>query len=192
MSRTRLYELARDLGVPSSELLNFLNTRGMYIRSASSPISRDATRQVKEHFAVPTLGPKPTEASTERNDRSISSNQGVHAQAKAIFGDDQDLRFRRSPTSPKGHRLELHSKARDHIPWARLMFTPKERSAWVRDGVQDADLAAAYRMSGLVPGDLSRIIHGRSGREWLASGISAPRLASAMARYRSLGADTSP
>lgn len=63
MSKIRVYELAKEVGRESKELLKFLNDRGLFVRSASSTLGPAEVRRVREAFTQampgPTLGQAP-------------------------------------------------------------------------------------------------------------------------------------
>ena len=48
MAKVRVYELAKELGMESKELLSILNDMGEFVRSASSTIEAPVVRRVSE------------------------------------------------------------------------------------------------------------------------------------------------
>ncbi|HEX5336200.1 MAG TPA: translation initiation factor IF-2 N-terminal domain-containing protein, partial [Propionicimonas sp.] len=48
MAKVRVYELAKELGLESKELLQTLNDMGEFVRSASSTIEAPVVRRLKE------------------------------------------------------------------------------------------------------------------------------------------------
>lgn len=187
MSLLRVFELARDLGLPSKDVLGFLAEHGHYVRSASASVPPEAVRLVRQHFPAPSKNQSFRLEAADASGRSSLRDQDLKAQANSIFGDANELKWRRTPEQSRrpsrGKRRPFRDDEQAH--WARLLFTREERVAWTKDGVTDAEVANAYRKMGLMPGDLSLVVHGRSGSDWLASGVSAPRLAAVLERYRS-------
>ncbi|MEN0070349.1 MAG: translation initiation factor IF-2 N-terminal domain-containing protein, partial [Propionicimonas sp.] len=59
MAKVRVYELAKELGLESKELLKTLNDMGEFVRSASSTIEAPVERRIKEKFAAATAAPAP-------------------------------------------------------------------------------------------------------------------------------------
>lgn len=51
MAKVRVYELAKELGLESKELLQTLNDMGEFVRSASSTIEAPVVRRLKEKAA---------------------------------------------------------------------------------------------------------------------------------------------
>jgi translation initiation factor IF-2 len=51
VSKVRVYELAKELGLESAQLLQLLKDMGEFVRSASSPIEAPIERRVKEVLA---------------------------------------------------------------------------------------------------------------------------------------------
>ncbi|MGB5953039.1 MAG: translation initiation factor IF-2 N-terminal domain-containing protein, partial [Ornithinimicrobium sp.] len=49
MAKVRVYELAKELGVESKELLAHLKEQGEFVRSASSTIEPPVVRKIKEN-----------------------------------------------------------------------------------------------------------------------------------------------
>ena len=49
MAKLRVYELAKELGVESKELLAHLKQQGEFVRSASSTIEPPVVRRVREN-----------------------------------------------------------------------------------------------------------------------------------------------
>nr|NLI50609.1 hypothetical protein [Propionibacterium sp.] len=56
MAKVRVYELAKELGVESKELLSILKEMGEFVRSASSTIDPVVVRKVAERFRKPVSG----------------------------------------------------------------------------------------------------------------------------------------
>ena len=59
MAKVRVYELAKELGLESKELLQTLNNLGEFVRSASSTIEAPVVRRLKEKAAAAGAAPAP-------------------------------------------------------------------------------------------------------------------------------------
>ncbi|MBN8882546.1 MAG: translation initiation factor IF-2 N-terminal domain-containing protein, partial [Salana multivorans] len=62
MAKTRVHELARELGTSSKNLLEELNTMGEYVKSASSTIEAPVERRLREKYASASPAPTPDAA----------------------------------------------------------------------------------------------------------------------------------
>lgn len=61
MTKVRVYELAKQLGLESKELLSTLNEMGEFVRSASSTIELPVVRRVTEKVQNAQAATKPSE-----------------------------------------------------------------------------------------------------------------------------------
>ena len=59
MAKTRVYELAKELGVESKTVLSTLKDMGEFVRSASSTIEPPVERRLKEKFGSDGSASKP-------------------------------------------------------------------------------------------------------------------------------------
>jgi len=59
VAKVRVYELAKELGLESKELLQTLNDMGEFVRSASSTIEAPVVRRLKEKAAATGSAPAP-------------------------------------------------------------------------------------------------------------------------------------
>ncbi|MGB3955495.1 MAG: translation initiation factor IF-2 N-terminal domain-containing protein, partial [Brooklawnia sp.] len=77
MAKVRVYELAKELGLESKELLSTLNEMGEFVRSASStieaPVVRRVTEKVKNASKDADAAPKSAAASSKRAPVASSS-----------------------------------------------------------------------------------------------------------------------
>ncbi|MFN8171067.1 MAG: translation initiation factor IF-2 [Candidatus Nanopelagicales bacterium] len=64
MSKVRVHELAKELGVTSKEVLNKLNDMGEFVKSASSTIEPPVARRLRE--AMPAAAPAPAKKSSPK------------------------------------------------------------------------------------------------------------------------------
>lgn len=50
MAKLRVHELAKELGIPSKELLAYLRDKGEYVKASSSALEPPVAREAREHF----------------------------------------------------------------------------------------------------------------------------------------------
>ena len=50
MAKTKVFELAKELGIHSKDVITFLQGKGVEAKAAQSSIEDDATAMVKKHF----------------------------------------------------------------------------------------------------------------------------------------------
>ena len=55
--KARVHELAKELGVPSKEVLAKLNELGEFVKSASSTVEPPVARRLREAFPAAAAGP---------------------------------------------------------------------------------------------------------------------------------------
>lgn len=135
MSRIRVYELAKELGIPSRDLLTRLNDLGHFVRSNSSVLAPHIVEQVRTRYnAKPSGLPNdvdPIEQAIRRN-----------------LLDGEPLRQRRArDTGPTARRQSPPPPC----PWLSRLFEPSEREAWERVGVHSAPEAEQFRDAGITP-----------------------------------------
>ena len=56
MAKVRVYELARELGVESKDVVAKLKDMGEFVRSASSTVEAPVIKKLKEAFPAPAAG----------------------------------------------------------------------------------------------------------------------------------------
>lgn len=69
MAKVRVYELAKELGVESKELLAHLKSMGEFVRSASSPLEPPVVRALRQNPPKPTKEPESPEQQRRRRER---------------------------------------------------------------------------------------------------------------------------
>ena len=62
MAKVRVYELAKELGVPSKEVLAKLSELGEFVKSASSTVEPPVVRKLKESLGGDTAAAAPAPA----------------------------------------------------------------------------------------------------------------------------------
>lgn len=72
MAKTKVFELAKELGIHSKDVITFLQGKGVEAKAAQSSIEDDATAMVKKHFGK-------SEGEKTRSGRSIHEDDGRYA-----------------------------------------------------------------------------------------------------------------
>ena len=145
MTKLRVYELAKELGVPSKQVMAALQELGEFVRSASSPINPPVTSAVRDK-----LRRQPIAEEVIRPER----HQGRPASAPRDSGWQVRPPGRRVPQRPRGaavrdlapleqvvakHRghdarvpgLDVESIKAEARAWATEWFTEKEADRWL-------------------------------------------------------------
>ncbi len=109
MSKVRVYELARDIGVQSKDLVEFLEELGADVKNHMSTLEDDIAAMVKEHFVGEAMPEEEVEAKFADK---LPSRERIKAGPKA---DDDDRRAEggRHKKSPKQRRSNNNRK-RNH------------------------------------------------------------------------------
>ncbi|WP_454294408.1 translation initiation factor IF-2 [Salana multivorans] len=81
MAKTRVHELARELGTSSKNLLEELNTMGEYVKSASSTIEAPVERRLREKYASAAPAPTKDAAAASTTKRPAPAKPGASAPA---------------------------------------------------------------------------------------------------------------
>ncbi|HZL80962.1 MAG TPA: translation initiation factor IF-2 N-terminal domain-containing protein, partial [Demequina sp.] len=63
MAKPRVHEIAKELGIPSKDLIAKLNELGEYVKGPSSTLEGPVVRKAKEAFPAPTTPAVPEPAS---------------------------------------------------------------------------------------------------------------------------------
>ncbi|NLE97216.1 MAG: translation initiation factor IF-2 [Propionibacterium sp.] len=58
MAKPRVHEIAKEFGMPSRDLLTWLNDQGEYVRGASSSLEAPVVRRIREHFDAKDKAPE--------------------------------------------------------------------------------------------------------------------------------------
>lgn len=98
MSKVRVYELARDLGLESKELVDFLEDLGAEIKNHMSTIEDDIAELVREHFA------KDASAAKANGPKQSQPAAPSGAQAPRHETREQGRKPQRSQAQPAGKR----------------------------------------------------------------------------------------
>lgn len=156
MAQLRVYELARELGVSSNEVMAMANSQGEFVRSASSTLSPPVAATLRRAFQQ-TAAPAQIQRRRPAAPPKPSPKQDDPRQVAAdLFGvpaaQIRTRREARNRTTTSGRRVDP-VEAR----WAKeRMFEPEETRAWLAAGLGPADDALAYqcKSAGLRPQDL--------------------------------------
>uniref|UniRef100_UPI001E31B634 translation initiation factor IF-2 N-terminal domain-containing protein n=1 Tax=Ornithinicoccus halotolerans TaxID=1748220 RepID=UPI001E31B634 len=81
MAKVRVYELAKELGVESKELLAHLKQQGEFVRSASSTIEPPVVRKIRENPPEPSKK-QPSGAKSKPAKPADRSGSGQPARAR--------------------------------------------------------------------------------------------------------------
>lgn len=100
MSKVRVYELARDIGIQSKDLVEFLEELGADVKNHMSTLEDDIAEMVREHFIADAQAED--ELEDEYSDK-LPTRERIKSSPRA---DDEDKRERRRKKRPKGQRHE--------------------------------------------------------------------------------------
>ena len=92
MGKVRVYELAREIGIRSKQLVEFLQELGADVKNHMSTIEEDVAVLVKEHFASEYEEKKPKEVKSEvaKHKATGTAKPSPAASSKADSGIDKD------------------------------------------------------------------------------------------------------
>lgn len=188
MSAIRVYEIARELGVDSKRVVAYLVDAGRFVRSASTALSPNDVRLVREKFrnpstpaAAPTKIPAWLAPTASRDPRDE-----VAADAAALFGPAAAASVRRrvgsvvngmqprrkparpAPPLPTGRpetgadRRAAEREQKSIEEWSLRMIDPVERRAWLEAGLGQGDVRLAEHCLsyGLTPAHLAIRVDG--------------------------------
>jgi len=179
VSKIRVYELAKELGLESAQLLQLLKDMDEFVRSASSPIEAPVERRVKEVLAQrPDLFDRPVTRRASTAERPVRQpGTGVNP-----FTPKQWPAPKSRPVRPKRLEPGRHTKT----AWDEEWFEDSDRRAWVAAGIYDPQTATALISKGLGPADMSERVQGRRIGERLAGGEPLVVVLALRAEARSL------
>lgn len=80
--KARVHELAKELGVTSTEILDRLHADGKFVKSASSTVEAPVARRLRESFPPAAAGEKKTAAEAQRHQSSATRAQKEAARLK--------------------------------------------------------------------------------------------------------------
>jgi hypothetical protein len=179
VSKVRVYELAKELGLESAQLLQLLKDMGEFVRSASSPIEAPVERKIKEVLAQrPDLVNRPATREASTAERPVGQpGTGVNPSKPKHWPAPKSR-----PVRPKRLERGKHTKT----AWDEAWFEDSDRLAWVAAGIYDPKTAIALIGKGLGPADMSERVQGRRIGERLASGEPLAVVLALRAEERSL------
>lgn len=147
MANTRVYDLAKELGVESKTILRLLKEAGRFVRSASSEIDLPTQRILREKLRL-----------------SGQATPGrIHPDVLAPWPTNSRKPKRSPVRATDGPKPD---------EWAKRWFEPAQIREWQAVGVYDASVAERCLEHGLQPKDMTRRLDGRRVGEMLAGGGS--------------------
>lgn len=197
MAKVRVFELAKELGVGSKDLIRKLAEQGEFVKSASSTLEAPVVRRIRQQL----VGKLPTPSSDRH--RPVGGNNPFAQQAwtDRPLGPQQQGRPRGRGaarlSSPGAARVspELDEASRifgvdpsvlkpartgrvvpsQTDPWLVALIDPAEKRQWLNAGLTESDHAVAKqcRQIGMTPKDLLIAFpHGESALTRLRQGES--------------------
>jgi hypothetical protein len=205
-----VYEIAKELGVDSKRVVACLVDAGRFVRSASTTLSPDDVRLVREKFGKPRTAAAPTTIPAWlAPSASKDPRDEVAADAAALFGPAAAASVRRRSSSPAngtqprrrpsrpGPQLPLpagnpataadrRAGAREQKSieeWSMRMIDPIERRAWLDAGLGESDVGLVEHCLsyGLTPAHLAIRVDGIRAGDRIRGGES---VGSVVARLR--------
>lgn len=182
MAKVRVYELAKDLGVTSKDVLNVLKDMGEFVRSASSPIEPLVERRLRQR-----LGSEPLMGRLDRRRQSVAKQPTPEAEwewpGPDLYLPQNPRRGFRGGQRRSGPRRQM-TEQMEATKWARYLFDDEAASDWKAGGIWEPELAWQCAQAGIPASVLSWRVDGRRVGERLAGGESP---SSVLARLRSIG-----
>jgi hypothetical protein len=208
----RVYEIAKELGIDSKRVVACLADAGRFVRSASSTLSPDDVRLVREKFGNPTTTTTaaPTVPTWLTPATGTDPRDEVAADAAALFGPAAAATVRRrtgtqnkparprpktprpAPPLPTGRpvtaadRRAAEREQKSIQEWSTHMIDPVERRAWIDAGLgqDDVRLAEHCLSYGLTPAHLGIRVDGIRAGDRIRGGEA---VGSVVARLREGG-----
>lgn len=182
--RTRVRDLARDIGVHHSQVLEFLRSSGEFVRSELSFLEAPSVRRVREHFGVPDVDDRAGNARRSAETPPPTAARGLGAPATrsrrennpfigslSIFTSTPAMSLAPPNTPPPqasagadysaAGAFEPAETWRD-LEWAIRGLSEVERDGWLAHGLEPrhARVAAACKAADMLPADLTRDVYG--------------------------------
>ncbi len=82
MAKVRVYELAKELNIPSKEVLSFLADQGMEVKSHSSSVEEDVAQLVRKNFAGDSVKEAGTADAVPKPSKSKEAEKATQTAAK--------------------------------------------------------------------------------------------------------------
>ncbi|NLV91169.1 MAG: translation initiation factor IF-2 [Firmicutes bacterium] len=157
LSKVRVYELAREIGIQSKELVEFLEELGADVKNHMSTVEEDIAEMIKDHFAVEAEDPMlddeladsiPTrekiKASSRPDDESKRSN---HRGSKKTKGRSKRHQDRRSGAQDQRRDSRSQSDTKKEVEIS-MPATVRDLSALF--GIPAAQLIKALMQEGIM------------------------------------------
>lgn len=150
MGRVRIYELAREIGIQSKHLVDFLQELGADVKNHMSTIEGDLAVLVKEHYAGQgqESGETKAETSTKATGRAESSSRVASREADADPDKKSEVKKKREGPSKSRKQRSGSGKSRDRRKGSEKRGAPvaqKPREVEIPESITVKELAA--RMS---------------------------------------------
>lgn len=154
MAKVRVYELAKEFGVTSRDVLTALNDLGEFIRSASSTVEAPVERRLRQKLAAGQIRFQP------RLPRTKPDPGGDEGKDLVPDWPVPDLMHRlphraarsgdhRRTTAAHNPRRRSMSRTVEVDAWSRELFDPDYAAKWRAAGVHDPALALRCINAGL-------------------------------------------
>lgn len=196
VAKVRVYELAKELGLTSKDVLDVLKNMGEFVRSASSVVEPPVERRLKERFArdpVKRQRPQLRLVSVAKDPvvkAPIVTNPGAGVDIDEdwfLQGLRQPRRQRREDLNRGARRTQPKRRSAEQIEaelWGSFLFDAEAADEWRAGGILQPELASRCVEAGLRARDLSLRVDGRRVGERLASG---EHLAVVLDRLQNIG-----
>jgi len=180
--RVRVRDLARDIGIHYSQVLEFLRASGEFVRSELSFLEAPSVRRVREHFDVPDPADRAVEESRSPKVQP-PTGRGLGAPASRARRENNPFigslsTFTAPPVmspwpntppprlAPDGDysaagAFEPAESWKD-LEWAIRGLSEVDRDGWLAHGLEPrhARVAAACKAANMLPADLSNEVYG--------------------------------
>lgn len=197
MAKVRVFELAKELGISSKDLIRKLAEQGEFVKSASSTLEAPVVVRMKRVMSGNSPTPRAQRRSTPGNnpfarqawsDRPLGPQQQRPSRSRGAARHSPSGTARNSPELDEAARIfgvdpSVLKPARtgrgissQADPWLLALIDPAEKRQWLNAGLTENDLAVVKqcRQIGMTPEDLLVAFpHGESALTRLRQGESA-------------------
>lgn len=197
MAKVRVYELAKELGVSSKDVLNALKGMGEFIRSASSTVEAPVERRLRQRILAGEVQLRPSPRKPTATSRTSDGadapdlDLGWPSPAPAwrpAYGSGPKRNSQRSKGRPSSAPRPRREQPKSD-PWAIALFSPEYAAEWMAAGIYEPELASRCIDAGLGPADMPIRVDGVRVGERLMGGenisVVLQRLRAAGTRFGS-------
>lgn len=108
MAKMRVYELAREVNVESKEIITFLSSKGIEVKSASSNVDEDGILAVRKGFGSSAASGKPAEKSAEKPKETKENKEKSKPQESAAKQEKSEKQEKSASSGPaKKHNISV-------------------------------------------------------------------------------------